>query len=97
VRQLLEALRKEFPRIIIDTPPVLAASESLVFAREADAVLMCALRDVSRSRHVGTAVQRLEAAGAPLVGAVLNGADIDRKAYMYGYSPDLDQYLPEQV
>jgi succinoglycan biosynthesis transport protein ExoP len=85
VEQLLEDLKQEFETIVIDTPPILGASESLVFAKAADTVLYCSLRDVSRARHVRHAVDRLEHAGAPVAGAVLGGMPVNHYTYSYGY------------
>ncbi len=85
LEQLLERLKQEFETIIIDTPPILGASESLLFASEADTVLFCSLRDVSRSKQVRVAVERLEHAGAKVAGAVLGGISVNHYTYTYGY------------
>jgi polysaccharide biosynthesis transport protein len=82
-----EALRKAIPEryryVIVDTPPVLAASESLILASMADATLVCVLRDVSRIDQIKKAYQRLLAADGKPIGLVLNG--IPPKAYAYHY------------
>lgn len=85
IEQMLEKLRKKFPRIIVDTPPILGASESLVIARAADAALFCSRCEVSRSKQVRLAVDRLNHAGVNVVGAVLSGTSSRRYAYTYGY------------
>ena len=73
--------------VIIDTPPVLAASESLVLSKHADAILMCVMRDVSRADQVRKASDLLTAAGGCPVGTVLNGVPISRYKYYYGTYP----------
>jgi len=85
VEQMLTRLKQEFETIVIDTPPILGASESLVFAKAADTVLYCSLRDVSRARQVHVAVERLEHAGAKIAGAVLGGMPSQSYTYSYGY------------
>jgi capsular exopolysaccharide synthesis family protein len=85
IEQLLNRLKQEFETIVIDTPPILGASESLVFAKAADTVIFCSLRDVSRARQVHVAVERLEHAGAKVAGAVLGGMPVSHYAYSYGY------------
>ena len=70
--------------MIIDTPPVLAASEALVLAKAADASLVCAMRDVSRADQVRKASERLLAAGSRVIGTVLNGVPARQYAYRYG-------------
>jgi polysaccharide biosynthesis transport protein len=78
-------LREEYATIIIDTPPILGASEALVYAKQADIVLFCSLSEVSRSRQSRMAVDRLERSGANVVGAVMNGASLSRYPMAYGY------------
>jgi capsular exopolysaccharide synthesis family protein len=87
-REVITQLRSTYDRIIIDVPPVLCASETLLIAKEADGVLMCALHDYSRSGQVKQAYDRLTGAGVKVVGAVLNGAPARKYAYSYrGYVP----------
>lgn len=81
---LLNSLRKKFSTIVIDTPPVLAASDSLVYAKAADLVVFCSLADVSRAKQVRIAVDRLQSTGANIAGAVLSGVSIKRYVYNYG-------------
>ena len=81
----LEQLRKKFDTIIIDTPPVFGGSESLVFAEKADGVILSTLSDVSRTKQVNLAVEKLEHAGANVLGAVLNGRSANSYANSYGY------------
>ena len=51
--------------MIIDTPPVLAASDALVLASRADAVLICTMRDRSRAEQVQMVHEPLEVRGRP--------------------------------
>jgi capsular exopolysaccharide synthesis family protein len=85
--ELLDQLRPMFTVVVVDTPPILAASEALVFAKTADAVIFCCLRDVSRSRQVCAAIERLEFAGANILGSVLSGTTLKRYGYAYGVYP----------
>lgn len=84
--EVMTKLRKQYRRIVVDVPPVLCASESLLIARQADAVLMCALHDHSRAGQFKQAYERLQGAGVNIVGAVLNGAPVRQYSYAYrGY------------
>ncbi len=84
LRELLEEVKETYQCVIIDTPPVLAASESLVMAKAADESLMCVMQDSSRIDQVRKAHDRLEAAGSRPIGTVLNGVQAQRYAYRYG-------------
>jgi len=81
---LLAQISAEYRYVIIDTPPVLAASEALVLARGADAVLMCALRDVTRLPQLQKATDRVVATGAKVAGLILNGIPASHYASRYG-------------
>ncbi len=81
---LIAEARLDYDYIIIDTPPVLPASEALLFARSADVCLVCALRDRSRIDQLIQAYHRLESAGARVAGSVLSGVPSREYASYYG-------------
>jgi len=82
-RMIAEA-REEYGFVVVDTPPVLPASEALLFATAADAVLICALRDKSRIEQMIQAFSRMESAGAKVAGSVLSGVPVKEYASYYG-------------
>ncbi len=77
-------LRDTYQYVVVDTPPVLAAGESLVVAKAADATLICTRRDVSRQEQVGGAYSRLSLAGANVIGCVFNEVPLSHYRYRYG-------------
>ena len=83
-RALLARLRGVYRYIVIDTPPLLPASEALILARAADAAILSARRDFSRLDQVTEAYSRLRAAGVSFAGVVLNGIPTRHYAYKYG-------------
>lgn len=85
LEKAIDRLREKFPTIVIDTPPVFGGSEALVFAKQADGVIVATLNDVSRTGQVNRAVEKLEHAGVNILGAVLNGRSATSYAYSYGY------------
>jgi capsular exopolysaccharide synthesis family protein len=88
--EMLARLTKRYRFIVIDTPPILPASEAVIMARAADATVLCARRDFSRLDQVTEAYSRLRTAGVALSGTVLNGIPPATYAYRYGayYSQD---------
>ena len=80
----MREVRSRYDYIIIDTPPILAASESLVLARSADRSLMCAMKDSSRIDQIRKAHERLLAAGGQPIGVVLNGVPTSHYLHRYG-------------
>jgi capsular exopolysaccharide synthesis family protein len=86
-KSLLAQIPASYGYVIVDTPPVLAASEALVLSKYADAILICVMRDVSRADQVQKASNLLTAAGGCPVGTVLNGVPIRSYKYDYGTYP----------
>ena len=84
LKSLLDKVRDSYRYVVIDTPPVLAAAEALVLAKNADASLICAMRDSSRVDQIRRTYDRLLGAEANPVGVVLNGIPPRRYAYRYG-------------
>jgi hypothetical protein len=61
-------------------------SDTLLFAREADGVVLSVLLGVSQVGHVSETAARLRSIGANLTGAVVSGVwhDAYRSSYRYG-------------
>ncbi len=72
---VFDKLREEFDFLVIDSHPVLAATDALILGQQADAVILSVLREVSQMPRVYTAAQRLRALGIRVLGAVVNAAD----------------------
>jgi len=81
---LLKIIKEKYDHVVIDTPPVLAASESLAISKECDHTLMCVLRDVSRADSVKRAYERLIAADVNVVGYAFGGVPQMEYAIKYG-------------
>jgi polysaccharide biosynthesis transport protein len=82
-KSLLAKIPARYRYVVIDTPPVLEASEALVLANGADASVVCAMRDVSRMDQVHKTIERLTATGCRPVGTVLNGVPTRRYTSRY--------------
>jgi polysaccharide biosynthesis transport protein len=82
--KLLDELRTQYRYIIIDTPPILSASEALLLAKVADGTVLSTRRNVSRENQVRIAYERLMKAGARPMGAVFNGVPTRSYASTYG-------------
>jgi capsular exopolysaccharide synthesis family protein len=83
LNQLLDELRPFYQYIVIDTPPVLSASEALLLCKVADGTVLSTRRNVSREIQVKRAHTRLMKAGARPMGAVFNG--VPTRSYRQSY------------
>ena len=94
---LLEKVRDDYKYVLIDCPPLLAATEAYVIARAVDGVLLCTMRDVSRTLQVRKAYDRLIAVGADVMGLILSGVPTYDYAYRYGgYSRYYKKYYRQE-
>jgi capsular exopolysaccharide synthesis family protein len=72
---VFEKLQEEFDFIILDSHPVLLATDSLLLGRQADAVILSVMREVSQMPRVYAAAQQLTSLGIRVLGAVVNGGN----------------------
>ncbi len=86
VEDILGRLRSEYDFIIVDSHPVLPATDSLLIGQHVDAVLLSLLRDVSQTPRVYAAGQRLTSLGIRIIGAVVNGMKPEDYGGGYQYS-----------
>ena len=82
MRKTLAALGEAFDLIVLDTPPLLAASDAAILSTIADGVVLVVRAGVTEAEAGQQALQQLSAVGARVVGAVLN--DPDAKVHKYG-------------
>ena len=71
-QERISKLRKHFPHILIDAPPINAYADATLLGRIADGVVMVMEANKTRRETAQTAKGILDAAGARLLGAVLN-------------------------
>jgi succinoglycan biosynthesis transport protein ExoP len=75
---LLSLLSRRYDQVILDSPPLLPFSDSLMMSHVVDGVLLVARSEVSEKRAVGEAIERLRSIRAPLLGVVMNGVPTER-------------------
>jgi capsular exopolysaccharide synthesis family protein len=71
-RRLIDVLGQTYDVVVIDCPPVLPVTDSLVLARMADTTLLVTSANKTSKRSLTRAVELLRQVDAPLVGTVLN-------------------------
>jgi capsular exopolysaccharide synthesis family protein len=71
--KMLDQLREQFDLILIDSHPVLEATDALMIGQHVDAALLSLLREVSQVPHAQAAMQQLNNMGIRVLGAVVNG------------------------
>ena len=84
LQKLIEDLSSRYDRIVFDSPPCHAGSDSIVLANRMDAVVFVIHAGKTSLRAIQTAVKQLRSAQAPLLGHVLNQVDARNTSYGYG-------------
>lgn len=82
---LINAALTRFDRIVIDTAPVHAVSETLLLAPHADTVCLVVHAGKTPAGAVKRAVEKVRESGANLAGFVLNGLPANSGGYYYHY------------
>jgi succinoglycan biosynthesis transport protein ExoP len=93
-REFVTSLKAHFDWIIIDTPPVMAVTDSVLVANHASGVVFVVGAEMTSHHAARRAIEQLEQANAKFVGAVLNRVDLKHNAYYYSqyYRREYAQY-----
>lgn len=81
----IRRLRDAFDYIIIDTPPVLAFSDALVWAKLADGVVMTSFVGHTSQVEMKQALDRLQELKINVIGTVVNNVRTSQSYRRYGY------------
>jgi capsular exopolysaccharide synthesis family protein len=87
MHRLIEQCKGIYTHIVMDSPPLLSVTDSVVLARDADAVVMIVRHGKSSKHAMRRARDLLVRSGAPVTGIVLNAVDLNSPEYYayYGY------------
>lgn len=82
-RQLLEELAERFDRVLIDSPPVVAAADAAVISSSVDGVVFVTRYKKTSKELARRTLKSLEDVNAPILGVLINAVDL--KSQEYGY------------
>ena len=80
---LIDTLASMYDYVIIDSPPVLPVTDSVILSRYVDGVVLVVKGAMTPKKVVRDAKDRLRAVGARFLGAILNNVDISSGEYYY--------------
>lgn len=95
--KLLEELKADYDKIIVDTPPVQLVSDGLLLAPMCDAVILVVKADHTRSPAVKNSIAKINQAHGNLYGVILNQMDTEKAASYYGQYGQYGYYGTEQA
>jgi polysaccharide biosynthesis transport protein len=95
-RRFIQELADRFERVVIDSPPLVAVTDSAIISTLCDGTIFV-VRAFKTSKHLGAqGLRSLRDVESPVIGAVLNAVNLDRHEYNYyhyyyykreGYTP----------
>lgn len=81
----LDALRQKFDHIVIDSAPCVQVSDAVVLSQRVNQVIYVVKADATTAELAEDGIKRLQKAGAPLLGVVLNQVAPPKKSDRYSY------------
>lgn len=84
MRDFIRSMSQHYDLVLLDSPPVLAASDALVLSRIADATVFVVRWEHTPRRVVLGAFKQLQSAGAMVAGVVLTRVNVKKHA-RFGY------------
>lgn len=84
-RFLLDALKESFDFIIIDTPPVMPATDALLTAPRTDGTILVIRSGHTERKIIQEVVSQFEKANQPIIGTVLNRVNMKTEGYYRYY------------
>lgn len=83
MEDILNSCIDNYDYIIVDTPPLLAATDAQIMARVADATLLVVDMQISKRKQIIEAKKRLNNVGARLLGVVANKLELHENSYYH--------------
>ncbi len=95
-RKLLDELGEQFDRVVLDSPPLVAVTDSAIVSTLVDAVIFVIRSFKTKMPLCRSGLRRLRDVDAPIAGAVLNAVNLERHEYSYYhyYYYKRDGYAP---
>jgi receptor protein-tyrosine kinase len=85
IQEVFSKLRQLFDLVLIDSPPVLPVTDSVILAKDADATLLVVAAGQTSQGDLQRAAEKLAQVNARVVGLVLNETSKQTSGYGYRY------------
>ena len=80
---LLNALKKKYDRVLIDSPPISAVTDAVILTQMADSLILVVRAGETPRQVIQHALAQVRSVNANILGAVLNAVSVGRDSYYY--------------
>lgn len=89
---LINYLKKSFDFLIIDTPPVMPATDAVIMAPRTDGTVLVMKSGHTERKIINDVIGQYKTANLPIIGTVLNQVDMKKEGYYRYYSKYYSAY-----
>ncbi len=89
---LVQYLKKGFDFIVIDTPPVMPATDAILMAPNTDGTLLIIKSGNTERKIIQNVLDQYKSAKLPIIGSVLNEVDMKKEGYYRYYNKYYSSY-----
>ncbi|HEX4438681.1 MAG TPA: polysaccharide biosynthesis tyrosine autokinase [Thermoanaerobaculia bacterium] len=97
MRKFMELAGTNFDHVVVDTPPVLLVSDTLVFAQQTDGAVLCVHGGETPREQVKRAQERIMRSGVPVLGVLINKLEPERGHYYRPYAYEYGAEKPAET
>ncbi len=96
MRKFMELAGTNFDHVVVDTPPVLLVSDTLVFAQQTDGAVLCVHGGETPREQVKRAQERILRSGVSVLGVLINRLEPERGHYYRPYAYEYGAERPAE-
>ena len=94
--ELLKKLREQFEFVLIDSPPILPVTDSVILSRMVDGVVLVVRGQKTEQNIAKESRNRISHVGGKILGVILNGVDVKKGQHYYYYRDSYAEYYGDE-